>query len=463
MIGLPSNPDGISQTTRFDFPNQKPRRGAVKDTEGYNTDSSDEGESVHTRNRKPEASNADDEDDMFGATSAGGAGHTSGMPDLDAKDNDTRVKDSGLKLSGSAAKGGKEFLDLGDIEGQEFTSSEAYSSANREERRAAEERKKVRDDEEDYVEGEEHANDDDAVVPQERKDAEGMGFAISRFNMQDEMQEGRFSADGTYIANSKDPDSVYDNWLSSLSAKDLEAAAKAKERQEAEFSARTNQLEKEALSRVDCLKGLIEGNGGLVKAGESVQAALARLGKARKIQQEEHKEQLKREKRLQKQAGTSLSNSRPKKDFDAPDDVSLSASVTSQRDVEHRDIDLDPFTPPQPSAASLVSSTAKGKGKETSSSDYSNDPVKKSIDLLTSLASTLLGTYGETDIYEETHEGIIRQLVAEGEVPRNWKPSNDASEIGGSNGTSTNVTIEEQPQKPRRGIISRPVISGPKS
>jgi CD2 antigen cytoplasmic tail-binding protein 2 len=133
---------------------------------------------------------------MFASTSAGVAG-TTNAPDLDAKDNDTRVKDTGLELKGQAGKGGKEFLDLGDIEGQEFTSSEAYDSANKQAREDMEKARKVYEDQEDYVEGEEHANDDDAVVPQERKDAEGMGFTISKFNMQEEMQEGRFSVDGS--------------------------------------------------------------------------------------------------------------------------------------------------------------------------------------------------------------------------------------------------------------------------
>lgn len=136
---------------------------------------------------------------MFGSTSAGGAkaGLVNGMPDLDAKDNDTRVKDSGLQLANNAGKGGKEYLDLGDIEGQEFGSTEAAGSANREARLPENQRRKVFEDQEDYVEGEEHANDDDAVVPKERKSKEGLGFAISRFNMKEEMEEGRFSADGS--------------------------------------------------------------------------------------------------------------------------------------------------------------------------------------------------------------------------------------------------------------------------
>ena len=201
----------LNRARRFDFPTQKPKRGAVKDTSGYGSDSSDDEDGGGARaagggnSRKPQASNADDEDDMFGSSSAGGAGLTSGMPDLDAKDNDTRVKDTGLQLKGSAAKGGKEFLDLGDIEGQEFINSEAYmssSSGNTAAKESAEKTRKITEDEEDYVEGEEHANDDDAIVPKDRKSADGMGFAISSFNMQNEMQEGRFSADGSKFSSS---------------------------------------------------------------------------------------------------------------------------------------------------------------------------------------------------------------------------------------------------------------------
>lgn len=136
---------------------------------------------------------------MFGGpkSAAGPAGVTNGMPDLDAKDNDTRVKDGGLILQGSAGKGGKEFLELGDIEGQEFSNPEDSTTKLKLTEEEEKRRQKVTEEDIDYVEGEERANDDDAVVPKERKSAEGMGFAMSSFNMQDEMREGRFSADGS--------------------------------------------------------------------------------------------------------------------------------------------------------------------------------------------------------------------------------------------------------------------------
>lgn len=379
---------------------------------------------------------------MFGARSSGGAGHTNGMPDLDAKDNDTRVKDSGLQLKGDAAKGGKEFLELGDIEGQEFNTMESSTSA--ENRRKMDERLKVHEDEEDYVEGEEHANDDDAVVPKERKSATGMGFAMSGFNMSEEMAEGRFTADGSYEANKRDPDSVHDNWLQALSSKDIEAAKRAKEHQDALYNERSKQLGTGSMSRIDCLKALIEGNGGLVKQGESVQAALVRLGKIRRAEAEEEKERLKKERHAKPKT-------KPAKDFDAPDTTPAyqnSSTAESAKRTETQDMDLDPLALPKPSAPSL-------KGKERA---VDQSPTKFAIDLITTLASTLLGAHGETDIYEETHEGIVRQLIAEGEVPRGWKPVNAANTASRSDYAPSSTA---QNASGRRSVVSRPLIARP--
>jgi len=448
--------DGVDDVTgEFDFPTNKPRRGAVKDTDGYASDSSNE--DLEATGVRPRAANADNEedDDMFG-----GAGSTAGQqsgvtntPDLDAKDNDTRVKDGGLLLQGSAGKGGKEYLELGDIEGQEFTNPESSTTQLRLSEEEQKRRQKVTEEDVDYVDGEEHANDDDAVVPQERKSAEGMGFAMSSFNMQDEMKEGRFSADGSYIANDKDPDAVHDQWLTALTAKDLAAAAEAKKRQDELYASRTTALANASVSRVDCLKQLIEGDGGLVKEGESVQMALSRLGKARKLEAEEEKERLKKERRANQAK-------RPKKDFDAPDEQppTKPATAESAKSVEKQDMDVDnPLSPPNP-APSSIPSLDKGKSREA-------EPVsatKQAIDRLTSLASTLLGTHGETDIYEETHEGIIRQLVAEGEVPRGWKPSNTAPSATAAAQKAGNSTAAPGASG-RRGVVSRPLIARPRS
>lgn len=444
-FGSDDEDDGLVDASELDFPNRKPRRGAVKDTEGYHSDSSNEGD--ETMLKRESANGAlDEDDDMFGA-----AEPSSKAADVNAADNDTRIRDSGLALQGDAAKGGKEFLDLGDIEGQEFDDRGENSSAARAKREAIEENKKVVEDEIDYIEGEEHANDDDAVVPKERKSGTGMGFAISSFNMKDEMQEGRFTADGTYQANAKDPDAVYDNWLTAVTTKDIEAAQKAKERQDALFSARSKQLEASSMSRIECLKALVEGLGGLVKPGESVQTALARLGKARKEELEIEKEKLKQERRKN-------GSSRPKKDFDAPDDPAEHhpSSLQSKNGTETHDMDLDnPLAAPRPSSSSM-----KGKGKEVESED---SPTKIAIDRLTTLASTLLGMHGETDIYEETHEGIIRQLVAEAEVPRGWQPKNEEILSSTVDGSQQSQTKTQDTQSQRKGVVSRPLISRPRA
>lgn len=184
--GSDDEDDNLVDATELDFPNRKARRGAVKDTEGYHSDSSNEDD--ETMIKRNSTTNAmDEEDDMFGDGEP--ASGKTGLDGLNPKDNDTRVKDSGLQLKGDAGKGGKEFLDLGDIEGQEFDDKD--SSAARAQKEAAEKLKKVTEDEIDYISGDEKANDDDAVVSKERKSATGMGFAISRFNMKDEMEGGR--------------------------------------------------------------------------------------------------------------------------------------------------------------------------------------------------------------------------------------------------------------------------------
>jgi hypothetical protein len=202
------------------------------------------------------------------------------------------------------------------------------------------------------------------------------------------------------------------------------------------------------MSRIDCLKALVEGNGGLVKEQESVQGALARLGKVRKAEADEEKERLKKERRQKPRT-------KPARDFDAPDtpaDHNPSTTDSAKR-TELQDMDLDPLAAPKPTGPSL-------KGKERAPEVSF---TKQAIDLITTLASTLLGTHGETDIYEETHEGIIRQLIAEGEVPRGWRPnnSNSNSEATRDQPSASSVTTQSQNGSRRRSVVSRPLIARP--
>lgn len=417
--------DPIAGAEELDFATKKPRRGQVQ-TGGYDSDSSNDDDE---RQAKPQPSNeAEEDDDMFAAGAK--AGPSAGAPDPNALDNDTRVRDAGLELKGDAGRGGKEFLELGDIEGQEFSGHGELGNS----------RRKVHEDEEDYVEGEERANADDSYIPKERRSAEGMGFAMTGFNMSEEMAEGKFTADGSYQANGKDPDAVHDNWLQALTSKDIEAAMAAKRKQEELAADRSRQAEMASMSRIDCLKALLEGQGGLVKPGETVQKALARLGQARKAEVEAEKDRLKKEKRKQRPA-------KPARDFDAPDDPNVHhPSAVSQTQIVQGE----------------GTSSAKGKGREVDATTIS--PLGTAIDTLTTLTSTLLSAYNETEIYEETHEGIIRQLIAEGEVPRGWKPTNASSDGSGepsSQGGTAAGAMSGGVVK--RSVISRPLISRPKS
>jgi len=129
------------------------------------------------------------------------------------------------------------------------------------------------------------------------------------------------------------------------------------------------------------------------------------------------------------------------------------STSAEKKDVETHDMDLDPLAPPNPTASSMN----KGKGKEVENTT----PTKAAIDALTTLASTLLGTHGETDIYEETHEGIIRQLIAEGEVPRGWKPN--VQEAKNGQGASDLNAKEAKDGNQRKSVISRPVIARPRA
>lgn len=93
------------------------------------------------------------------------------------KDESDRVRDTGLQLRGDAAKGGKATLEQHDIEGQEDLEADLEDPMAvklREGRIGAGDESDG--DEEEFVEGDEHANDDDA--PRSRRSKKGMGFKV---------------------------------------------------------------------------------------------------------------------------------------------------------------------------------------------------------------------------------------------------------------------------------------------
>lgn len=204
--------------------------------EGYDSDSSDDGEGV-VESRKKKAADDDDDDDMFAT------------PDPD-------------KAKSQAEGGGKKqekYLALGDIEGQEFGRATNAESSDEDE----------------------PEDEDDA----ERKKRAGMGFEISSFNMKAEMEEGKFAEDGTFV-RSFDPHAVHDKWMEGMDDREMKRARKSKKLMETREKEREQREAEEAgRGKEDIMKELV----GFMEKGESVLEALQRLGAASKAKKRAQK------------------------------------------------------------------------------------------------------------------------------------------------------------------------------
>jgi len=199
------------------------RRGKVKN-EGYDSDSSDDGEGV-VNSRKKGKEEEEDEDDMFAIA-----------------DKEEKEDDAGTKKQ-------EKYMRLGDIEGQEFND----------------------DSDEDDLD-DEHAK--------ERKKKEEMGFELSGFNMREEMEEGKFTEDGNYI-RVFDPHQVHDKWMEGLDDEEIKRARRRKREQEKKQKEKMEREERElaesggpAAIELKLLP--------LLKRGETILEALQRLGAAAK-------------------------------------------------------------------------------------------------------------------------------------------------------------------------------------
>ena len=58
-----------------------------------------------------------------------------------------------------------------------------------------------------------------------------MGFELSAFNMREEMEEGKFSADGMYV-RTFDPHAVHDRWMEGVDEREIKKARKFHKAQE---------------------------------------------------------------------------------------------------------------------------------------------------------------------------------------------------------------------------------------
>lgn len=200
-------------------------------------------------------------------------------------------------------------------------------------------------------------------------------YRRSGFNLKNELEEGRFSADGSFVANAPDPLAVHDTWLSGVdSKKAIKAARMAKEKADAREKEQIRKDREMNLPREDCMKAMLEE--GLVRKGESVTESLKRLGNEKK--------------ELTERLGGG------------------GTKAVKAKHQENGDMDID-----------TASSTT---GKNPAPTNPELDAVTKKIDRLSSLASIMLSNYGEMEIYQETYRTLLGKLREEGVVRWTWDP-----------------------------------------
>lgn len=211
------------------------KRGKRVKVDGYESDSTDDGEGVVYSRRKGD----DEDDDMFAAG-----------------DDD----ESGAKGKSGGKKETK-YLAMGEIEGQEFDAADDA------------------DNDAESVISDEPEDEDDAI----RKSKQGMGYTLSKFNMKEEMEEGKFVEDGSFV-RSVDAHAVHDKWLDDVGEREMKRARKAKREAEKREKERIREEEKSGITTAS-------GEGktrmemelvGHLQPGETVLEALARLGREKK-------------------------------------------------------------------------------------------------------------------------------------------------------------------------------------
>jgi CD2 antigen cytoplasmic tail-binding protein 2 len=239
----PSSEPATTKKTRFLDPSEDPanfadqvdaalenpsasRKGRVR-TDGYDSDSSDDGEGVRPKDQKQ-----DDDDDMFA---------------IGDKANDEQ----------SPKKKEEQYLRLGDIEGQEFNDDG--------------------DDDQSASESDAEPEDEDDA---ERRKKAGMGFELSSFNMREEMEEGKFTEDGSYV-RTFDAHAVHDRWMDGIDEKEIKLARRRKRHQE-KLQEQKIEAEEKELEQSGGLPKLEGDLLPLLKKGETVLEALQRLGIAAK-------------------------------------------------------------------------------------------------------------------------------------------------------------------------------------
>ncbi|POV97992.1 hypothetical protein PSTT_14714, partial [Puccinia striiformis] len=314
------------------------------------------------------------------------------------KSNQPKFKkiDGGLEVRKGAED--KDYLDSGDIEGQEFgkeadeeeEGDQRPKKKNRLEEVPRNEYSEEEEEEEDFVPGDEFANDDDAPRAR-RKSKKGMGFLLSKFNMAEELQEGRMAADGSYVASAKDPEAVNDNWVEGVNSKKaIKLACQAKRLREHMF---------------------------LLSFSCSIQFLKTDHPPFSLVEQQHS--QVEKEESM--------------------------GSLRTRKDCCITPLGLLPHGDGQPKNDDNPEQKEESIRRKTRTQLKTEEDIKldKRIEEITDLSSMLMGTHEELDMYDMSHGSIVGILKSEGLVPRDRIPP-----------SSSNNNIQEEVSKSTEEVTS---------
>lgn len=334
------------------------KRGAVN-LDGYDSDSDNEGFDARAeeraRGKKGDISLAEQLDGYGKPTNGNGKGQADDDEDEDMfRDLEEADEDHEEAVPGKGKKGkAVRFLEENEIEGQvQNSKSGGHISANF----ALDPKGKLSShamDDQESSDDEEEA----ALAAQEEDIDEEVGAGglkrnapkVDAFNMKAEQEEGRFDEAGNFVRKALDPDAKHDTWLEGVSKKDMKKAAEAHEKREAEL--RKKRLEDDSMLLSDILRTLIL----RLEKGETVLEALARLGKGQTKTKKVPKWKLKKQNK---------------------DAMDVDASAAKEAE------------------------------------DPAQVKIREAVDAITGAADQLL-TRGQTEIYEQEREMLIRQYRRE--------------------------------------------------
>ncbi|KAH8820587.1 hypothetical protein F5884DRAFT_764557 [Xylogone sp. PMI_703] len=339
------------------------KRGAVN-IDGYDSDSENEGFNARAAERakgkKGTVNLAEQLDDYNKDGTSKKGGTVSADIDEDADmfadlEDEFRDGDEDEEEGRAGKKKAVRFLEEDEIEGQVLSSkSGGHISGNF----ALDPRGKLS---EHALDDQESSDDEEdaALAAQEEDVDEEVGAGglkrnapkVDAFNMKAEQEEGRFDEAGNYVRKAADPDARHDSWLEGVSKKEMKKAAQAHEKREEEN--RRKMLEDDAMLTSDILKNLIL----RLEKGETALEALARLGKGQAKTKKVPKWKLKKQKQGNGEEGMEVDEQKP-------------------------------------------------------ADDPEQAKIREAIDAITEAADKLL-VRGQTEIYEEEREMLIRQFRRE--------------------------------------------------